>query len=471
MTYLHVRTSTYKHRVAKIGLAHLSMAIGAVSSVAHSAQFLRWQFGFTVFGYFLIYSSASVLGFFLINELLHGLGVYNYKMCLDQQLRNADEKKDRWTSAIVMNGYKGNRTKQFTLTITAILSKLTSSFVHNNVFILMTIVSQSTFLNSWGIKPSILHFLFLGGVVFGIIISLSTKIKTMYPTVLILQCISLTVAAICWGSRSYQTAAIFFWIFFLVGSIGVFLPDVAIMEVSNPKFCELNLFVGFFVEQIPIVVSIYFVREELFKVIYDTEVLWTNVGICIGVSVVLVILYFSLYPNSHGLKVLQVQRMILFNRLEFATPAVPVPTTVHHNMVPQHQVPMHGVAMMSFPPPPPGPAQLQPNFHVTPPQAQYPGQQQQQSMYPVQQGMYVMPGQFPYYMPTAQPSNAMGSTGQYQFVPTQGPSSALFSTNEKGADAFPSAPALTPVTETEQVLFHQRQHQELPPAYEGLNKH
>lgn len=485
MSYIHTRTNSYRHRVARVALCHLILAIGMASSTSYIyTGLLRWRWFYDVYGYFITYGSGTVLVCVLLNELLHGLGLYNYKRCLDMELREADEKKDRFKSALTKPGTQPERARQRSLTIIAVCSKLLSGFVYNNVFLLLTMIAQTAITGNHFMLMTISHYFLLAGIVLGISITLSARIKVMYPVVLIGKVICLTIAAICWTKFSYIASGVFFWMFYLIGGAGVFVPDVAIMEVSHPAIFELNLFFGFALEQIPIIVSIYLVRFEPWAVLLRSGPLWASVGICIGLAVLMTFLFGFFYPNTFHLRVLEIQRLILFNNKErfdgmpsyLATnTSVPVQSgaaatvipTMHYASGPQQ--PQH---MMSQPQPPMMAAypqqmmmQQQPASEqrmvmpraqmMAPPQPQMMAQNQfpsnhqpylaSQPAYPGQQPVYP---QYPYY-----PGQMAGST-----VPTADMAS-------KSEETFGSAPQLTPVTETEQVFYNQRMYGQLPPAY------
>lgn len=457
MAYIYVRTNTYKHRVARVALCHLTMIIGMVATTSYMAWYMRW---YSIFGYFITYSAASNLALFLINELLHALGLFDYKKCLDSQLREADEKKDRMHSALLHTTNKRNTSKQVGLTITAILSKSLSSLMYNNIFLYLALVSQGTNVGLFGTRYALVYYFMLGGVIIGMITSLRTKIKHQYPALLTMKFIFLIVAGICFTTESYTIAFVFFWLFYLWAAASVFIPDVAIMEVSNIKMYEFNLFLGFAVEQIPIMASIYIVRERFWFLAFETAPMWIYIGIGIGLAVLVSIVFLVLYPNTFHLRVLQIQRLILYGQYNdgqftqnpnpipnpVAVPqmnyAPPMPAPFAPNTMPQQQA-MPVMPPMTYAPMP----------AVAPPsqfQGQASGSFSAQPLYHGQQPVYMVP-QYPYYAPV-QAAAAPSPTAGHQ------PSSSA----PKSAEA--SAPQLTPVTETEQVLWQSRQEMP-PPAY------
>lgn len=451
MAYIYVRTNSYKHRVARLALCHLGIAIGMTSSVSYMGYMFRWRGNYYIFGHFIMYSSASILACLLLNELFHALGVYNYKRCLDQQLREADKRKDRLQSALSFGNAKKRSCNQCSLALTAILSKASTSFLYNNIFLLVALSAQTRLVGSHGMWYSILHYFMLAGVVIGMIMSLSMKIKLQYPILLVVKCVFLIVAGISWTARNYEVAGVFFWLFYLVAAASVFIPDVAIMEVSNPNVYELNLFLGFLVEQIPIIVSIACVRNDFFRIVYGNEYLWTNIGICVGITVVVSILFLARYPNTYHLRVLEIQRLILFNTTRGfepvnrpapavlpSYPQLPVVTTFPP-VVAQQAVPFSAPA---------GGGVANHGYYSA------------QPLYPGQQPVYMVPPYYPSPYPTL-PS----ATSSTSAAAAPGPFASVIA---KTSEA--SAPQLTPVTETEQVLW-QQQHQMMttqeqpPPSY------
>lgn len=446
LAYIHVRTTSRKHRVARLGLCHLGIAIGLTSTASYMSTLWGWTYLYYLHGHFIAWSAASALVLFLTNELLHGLGAYNYKKCLDSQLYEADQRKDRlWRALQQTNGGVSQRNwgKQLELSLLAIVSKVMSGFFYNNIFIILTIIAQQNitrdpFLNT------ILHYFMLAGVLLGIIVSLSAKIRVLFPMSLILSAITLVIAAACFTTQSYTAAAIFFWLFFLVAGMGVFMPDVTILEVSNPNFTEINLFLGFFIEQIPLVVSIYFVREELFNVIYDAEILWTNVGICAGFAVVIAIWLIFRYPNTFHLRVLEIQKLILFNETARTNadvaptpyPQMAIQNAMHYNHQQQQQQHLAYA---------PGPA---PGTMVAPPPPQG-GYFSSQPIYPGQQPVYMVPQSM------FNPSGSVQQPQPHMMAP--------LITTQSVKSALPSAPEQTPGTEgIDSGNWHQQQQ---PPSY------
>lgn len=326
MAFIHVRTNSYKHRVARLGLCHLAIAIGMVSSVSYMSKYLGYTKNYRVFGWFQVYSCASVIACFLCNELLHALRVLNYKRSLDPQIVQADEQKDRWRSALALPQIKGNTEKQFFLTVMTLASKFLNGFQNNNVFLFMSLATQTYFVGAKRIQYAVPHYFLLGGVILGMIMSLNMQLRRHYSTMTLLKTACLLAATIlAVGHRQSHISGVLYWLFFLFGSATIFLPDAALMEVSNVKVYELNLALGFFLEQIPIIVSIYFIREEFWEVVSDMQILWVNVGLCVGISVVLAGWFSLYYPNTFHLKLLQVQRLVFYNRPEFGSPnAIPV---------------------------------------------------------------------------------------------------------------------------------------------------
>lgn len=462
MAYIHVRTNSYKHRVARVALCHLTMIIGMVATISYMAWYMRW---YSIFGYFITYSAVSNLALFLINELLHALGLFDYKKCLDHQLREADEKRDRMHSALLHTNVKRNTSKQVGLTITAILSKFLSSLMYNNIILYMALVTQGTAVGLFGTKYAVVYYFMLGGVIIGMIVSLRTKIKHQYPALLAIKFICLVIAGICFATESYTAAFVFFWLFYLWAAATVFIPDVAIMEVSNIKMYEINLFLGFAVEQIPIMVSIYIVRERFWFLAFQTSPMWTYIGIGLGLAVLVSIVFIVVYPNTFHLRVLQIQRLIMYGQHTggpFAQHPNPIP-----NPGPMSTMPYAPMPAAHAPNPMPNLAPM-PQQHAMPvmppmtyapmpavaPQSQFPGQASgsfsAQPLFHGQQPVYMVP-QYPYYAPV-HAAAAAPSPADHQ------PSASA----QKSAEA--SAPQLTPVTETEQVLW-QSQQEMPPPAY------
>lgn len=426
LSYIHVRTGTNQHRVARIALSYLSLAIGMVSSVHYMSGRWRWTHGYSEFGYFMMYSSASILACFILNELFHGLGLYNYKKCLDPEVHEADQQRDRLMRGLRKHGHFPNPCKQFGLSFMATMSKGLNGFLFSNIFLFLTMYEQQWQFPRLEFIP---YYFILGGIIFGIIVSLSVRIKHFYPGTLLFQSIFIVLVGFLY--RNSEHSAVFFWIFYAIAATGCFVPDVTIMEVSKPGMYELNLFMGFLFEQVPIIVSLYYVHDVPYYVLYESAAMWSNIIVYVVLSLFVGIVMLITYPDTFRKNILEMQRMIM-------NKASGLPQTVQGTQSGQH-VGVYPSLAQYVPAPAPIPTQS--------------GMFSTQPMFPGQQPVYMVPAQqYPSYsgvgsMPMQAPITVTAATATshttQQVVETKSSSS-------------PSAPQLTPNGE----LWEQ-----LPPSY------
>lgn len=477
LSYIHFRTTNHKHRVARIALCHLSMAIGIVSAVHQMSQVWSWWSTQFIFGYFLTYSSGSVLILFLAHELMHGLGVYNYKRALDPHMHAADQAKDLFKTAL--NPPQGivvttrNKARQTLLTLLMMFAKSLNGFYFNNIFLFIALVTQSALMRN---GVFMLHYFSLTGVIVGIILSLSTKVKVQYPVILLGQIIVLAVAGILWETSSFEAAAVFFWLFYLIAGAAIFIPDVAIMEVGNPIHTEFSLCVGFILEQIPILISVYYVTEQWTMVITESKMFWINAGVYMFCSACVAVAVMMFYPNTFKRSALEIQHLILYN---FAGPFPTPATTTHQPLVhhpPQHVTMIPAGLAVQYPPPQGG------FVMAVPPPAQLPaGSQAYYSTQPAYPGQPIY-SQQPIYL--AHPGPSEPAAQHYAvnhnpaYYPLTVPPLATAATKAAEAETKPeaasaSAPELTPHTENylaEQTIWpttvtNPQQQGPQPPAY------
>lgn len=452
ISYIFVRTKVHKHRTQRVALCHLSLAIGLVASVHYFSNHAIFLHALILFGYFITYSSATGLALVLLNELLHGLRVYNYKKCLDPEFNEANDKGDNFKSALVPSVNHPlpppKICKQWALTMTMILSRGLNGFMFNNIFLILTIVTQSSLIWS-GNLYFISKYFILGGLIVGIVSTLSIQIKFVFASSLVLQGIAILVAAICIHGNSPEAGAVFLWLFYLTAAVGYFVPDVAIMETSNLMVHEMNLVLGLLMEQLPIAITIYVVNVFSLTPGYLRIAMWLNVGFFLGIIVLLLIPILLAYPNTYQKSVLAIQNLIQYNYVRPSQVPQHLPARTNTVTAPEVQQPVPGIVPTQMPVHHP----QQPVYYSL--QPMYAGQAP--INFQPQQPSYVLAPQ----MPPGQPPVA--STASFYpsvvgFIPKA----------EEASASNPTAPALTPKTENylaEQKFWPGEQNIPLPPVY------
>lgn len=270
----------------------------------------------------------------MINELLHGLGVYDYKKCLDSELHLANEKKDSFHSAldpqnptgpadsnywatrlnvepIVFTPPKKRRTpQQNILTLGFVLAKVKNALVF--LWVLLTFAILTTAYIGNGLEFVYLYFL-LGGVIFGCVISLTVNAKHLYIVFTLGFSISLLTASILFSVENYDQSAVFFWLFYFFLGFGYFTLDIGILDVTNLQFTEVSLAGGYFIQYFLVALT-KFGHWTYGEELQNAEtLLWSYTGSFIGVSMILLIVIVVLYPKTLNLSLLDIQYAILYD--------------------------------------------------------------------------------------------------------------------------------------------------------------
>ncbi|GAB0086225.1 hypothetical protein DMENIID0001_002300 [Sergentomyia squamirostris] len=330
LSYIQFRAAG--RRAFRLTLCHF-VYILAFTTTTHGI-YIYGPLGFTyTFGSFIIYSSASCVGLFLINELLHGLGIYDYKKCLDSELHLANEKKDNFESALEQqvdpapadNNYWATRfnvqpiqfaaqrrkrlAEQNIITLGLILSKINNSMVFTQVFMGFALIT--TLSIGQGIEFIYLYFLF-GGLVFGCVISLTVNMKHLYVVYTLAMSICLLTASILFSIEHYDESAVFFWLFFFFHGFGYFISDIGILDVANLKYSEIALAGGYFIQYMLVALTRFGHYQYQSNTTLDA-MLWKYSGSYVGVSLVLLIVIVLLYKKTLNLSLLDIQYVILYN--------------------------------------------------------------------------------------------------------------------------------------------------------------
>lgn len=493
LCYIHVRTKS-QHRIQRSALCHLSLVIGTASAVHRLSYEIFWRNSSVVFGHFLTYSSGSILLIIALNELLQGLKVYDYKKCLEPAMDIGNLNKDNFDAALIPPMVPPNslqkpaKMKQFGLSVMMILSKGINGMMYSNIFLIFTLASQSTLIRVDFIFVK--HYFLLGGLVLGIIVSLSIKNRFMLPISLVGSGISLLVASIFMESTSMGTAAVFFWSFYFLAGMGYFVPDVGLMELSSIQTYEMSFALGLMVEQIPIMLTISYVNMR--STIYVSS-LWVNTGLYLGFGLAMCALIIAFYPNVYQKTVLRIQHIILYD-FDRTSGIVFTPGVFPNIQDPNTQTQTMETGPSSFNNPqetttlpmyqPPYRPQ-QPMYSTQPQQPMYPlqqhqpmyPQQQQHQMYPMQQPPVYQMQQPQLYQVAQHPQNmtpVYPHTGAIIVAATLKDSSPIASHQQHPSGKrlnfvpSPTAPEQTPSPiDTDQPVWQTHQQ---PPAYNNIDE-
>lgn len=308
LTYIHIRTSSYKYRLQKVGLCHLFLVLGLVAPV--------YEYGLDVdhsdlkiFSKYIYFMSIANLVMIVFNEISHTVGLYNYKCCREAELQAANLVGDEFHSLIERpaekDGLVKRRQQQYLLEVMTVGSKFVFGFLFNRSFRIYATMAQLTLtndFNSYFIKYLTIFF----GTTFGLFVSTQLPtVKYYFRCCLFGIMISASLAAICLHFETLKAAAFFFLIMYLMFGVGLFVPDFAIMEVSSLRRYELYLSLGQVLDKIPIIISTY-LGDHSNKALY-----YVYTG-QLALMALLIAVISKKYPVTLGRTQVGVQYLILY---------------------------------------------------------------------------------------------------------------------------------------------------------------
>lgn len=311
LCYIHVRSRS-RHRIQRLALCHLCLVLGKIVAVHGFIYNNNHKDSYVLFGPIMTFVSSVTLFLLVLNELFNAMRMYNYKRPLDPSLRAGNSKRDNFTTALqpsdiddiyLLNPRTG---KQFALTSLMLFSKLFNGYIYNNILMVYTILAQITMFegNDW----YVMHYCILAGLVLGILLSLSVPNSVLLPVSIFMAAAALLTGTIFMYNYFFETAAVFFWCYYFFAGLGYFIPDVGLLEVANIKTYEIYFALGLIIEQIPIMVTIYWVNSE-YLTIYS---LWLNMGLYLGFGMVFCVIFILCFPDDFQQPVLEIQLDILY---------------------------------------------------------------------------------------------------------------------------------------------------------------
>lgn len=308
ITYIHIRTSSYRYRLQKIGLCHLFLIIGLIAPV--------YEFGLDVdnadlkiFSKYMYFVSLANICTILANELCQIFKIYDYKRCREAELQAANEAGDEFESLVnrptERDGLLKQRQQQYLLEVLTIGSKFVFGFLFNRSFRIYATLAQLTMtngFNSFFIKYLAVFF----GITFGLFVTTQLPtIKHYFRCALFGIIISAFLAALTLGLEAMRGAAFFYLTMYLMFGVGLFVPDFAIMEVSSLKRYELYLSIGVVLEKIPIIISTYLGDHSNITLLYVYTAQLVLMGALVAVMA-------KKYPVTLGRTQVGVQYLILY---------------------------------------------------------------------------------------------------------------------------------------------------------------
>lgn len=261
-------------------------------------------------GIFIVASSTVSLVLLTLNELMHTMHVYNYKKMLDpiaEQANNCNTFYMNRTDTIQFLKSNNINEDGSTLSVLPIRKRSLATFLlllmKLKGVILFSIVLFG-FAGSAGVQPFQQYtFLWIGGMaVTGAAISSGLCIfygtKTIFGMASTMEVICLIAAMIVYIAEDISTISVPFSLFYVALGIAYCIADIALLDTASLLRTEISLCVGYAIEMFGIGLQQYILYNNSgFDI---SNQFYTHTGICLGVSMVLLLVVAIVYPNTFG---------------------------------------------------------------------------------------------------------------------------------------------------------------------------
>ncbi|GAB0086227.1 hypothetical protein DMENIID0001_002320 [Sergentomyia squamirostris] len=339
LCYVHFRSKDDGYRVFRTGFCHLAH-LGGFTLVAHlTAPYLDLNSNNVVYraGWIILTGSILAICALLFNQLLHSCGLFNYRSSRDPAVENANDVSDHFKSTLGFNETltkEPNTTRQTLLSLLALTTKLTNLTFNYHVFLYFTAITihyllrDNDFFQHHGLHYLKYYFGLLGLIV-GLIASLFLNYKLIY-----MKSLGATFLAFIIGTSLFTTehpgmAGISFWLMYFSLGVGLFIPDIQIMEVSNMRLTELMLAKGYIIENTVVCTILFLFHRHPYMLFRGgiEAIGWTHGGTFAGLFLLLLILYIIYFPSTFRKGLITIQYLVLYDQEE--KPVVPAkhPTT------------------------------------------------------------------------------------------------------------------------------------------------
>lgn len=317
-SYLNVRVSG-KHRHFRLSLSHIWYLVGCMISIS-LIDIDNGKAGETMLvriGIVITASSTVILALLTLNELLHAMHVYNYKQMLDPVVEQANNCKTLYlnrTDTIQFLKIHNINEDGKTLSVLPIRKRSLATFL----LLLMKLKGAMLFsiVMFWlagnaGAQPfQQYNYLWIGGMaVTGAAISsglcLFYGTKTIFGMASTMEVVCLIAAMIVYVVDDVSTISVPFSLFYVVLGITYCITDIALLDTASLLRTEISLCVGYTIEMFGIGLQQYILYNSFDFSIFNQ--FYTHTGICLGVSIVLLVVVAIVYPNTFGKSLHQIR--------------------------------------------------------------------------------------------------------------------------------------------------------------------
>lgn len=274
----------------------------------------------------MILTVMSIISLLLIgiNELLQWYHVrdYNYKRSLDENVNNGKYFYSRKKTTELLRARQmldistENKTLRFCNILKRgsvfwiLLLKLSGTMLFSNMMIVFTGMASTLYHDEDPYYYYFVQWTVLIGAVVGMFTLIFLSGKSIFQISAIGRIALLITALALYSSRDqFSEIAVPMTVYFAFCGLSYFVADMAIMDMTNPKWLEIMLAIGYIIEMVPIAVLQSFHYYRLEEVVSNTDLntFAAYASTFIIATVILMVIAAVFLLNTHGKSLLQLR--------------------------------------------------------------------------------------------------------------------------------------------------------------------
>ncbi|GAB0086226.1 hypothetical protein DMENIID0001_002310 [Sergentomyia squamirostris] len=317
-SYIHFRSSADGRRVLRMGMCHFMNILG-MALMAQVAVHVFQEDMKRAAGWIMMIEVNFILVVLITNEILHLKDVYNYRECLDGDMKEANLRRDNFQSAIGVDPETPhnvpNTPYQLKLTMLCVGMKITNATLTHLPLIFFTNLAIANLLDRDNDLEFMVFYFAAIGVIISILLCLKFSIRFIYMNQVFSILPPMIIGFSLMTAQRFSLAAVGFWFFFMHLGQASFCPDVSILELSDIRYSEVMLSLGYCIESIITAITLFLWHQHPAALLLDHLVAayWTNFAIFGSAAIVLLSSMRLLkFPVTTKKSILDIQRLVLF---------------------------------------------------------------------------------------------------------------------------------------------------------------
>ncbi|XP_055681642.1 uncharacterized protein LOC129789048 [Lutzomyia longipalpis] len=318
LSYIHFRSSADGKRIIRMGMCHFMNILG-MAIMAHLGADVFKEEVKRAGGWIILIEATLAIIVLIINEILHLKDFYNYRECLDGSVKEANMRRDNFQSAIGVVSETPhdapNTHNQLKLTVLSVSMKITNAMLTHIPFVYFTNIAIANLLEREKYLEFMMFYFAVIGMILSMLMSLKFSIRFIYMNQKFAIIPPMIIGFSLMTAGRFSLAAVGFWFFFMHLGQAAFCPDVSILELSDIRYSELMLSLGYCVESIITAITLFLFHQYPSAMQFDNLVaaMWTNFGIFGPISLILLLSCRFLKLSATTKKsILDIQRLVLF---------------------------------------------------------------------------------------------------------------------------------------------------------------